>query len=114
MTGEIKDLAVTNLSLEPELQHSREELINLAKEQNQLKQKYVETQSKLSEYHCNLRILFNPNCVLIMRRENDKNALLKRFYLVNENFLLVFVSAIKYFVVFIGCILKNLKLFLKT
>lgn len=50
LTSEIKDLAVTNLSLEPELQNTREELINLAKDQNQLKQKYVETQSQLSEY----------------------------------------------------------------
>ena len=50
LTSEIKDLAVTNLSLEPELQNTREELINLAKDQNQLKQKYVEIQSQLSEY----------------------------------------------------------------
>ena len=57
LTSEIKDLAVTNLSLEPELQNTREELINLAKDQNQLKQKYVETQSQLSEY-CTLFYIF--------------------------------------------------------
>jgi len=48
MSSQIKDTAVTNLSMEPEVRHLQEEIVQLANRQNDLKQKYAQMQSQLS------------------------------------------------------------------
>ena len=50
LNSEIKDQAVTNLSMEPEVNHLQEEIVQLANRQNDLKQKYAQMQSQLSKY----------------------------------------------------------------
>lgn len=48
LIAENKDLAVTNLSMEPEITQLREELTRLAQQQNILKETYVKHQSEIS------------------------------------------------------------------
>jgi len=54
ISSENKDQAVTNISLEPELEHLREELVRLATQQNELKEKYTQMTRQISK-----RLLFD-------------------------------------------------------
>lgn len=45
-----KDQAVTNMSLEPEIKLLKENIVELARQQNELKDKHVQLQQRLGEF----------------------------------------------------------------